>query len=63
MEIIKLLISKGANKLVTTWETCVENIELYKLYVEKTGYINKEHYQKLVCFYDPVYVILTQKKK
>ena len=59
-KIIKLMICKGAND----WGRLenIENLELYKLYTEKTGQFNRKHYRKLVCFYDPVYVILTQKK-
>ncbi len=39
----------------------IENLELYKLYIKKTGEINNKHYNKLVCFYDPIYYIITHR--
>ena len=51
------MIEKGAND----WDylSNIENLELYKLYIQKTGDFNEKHYNKLICFYDSIYCIVT----
>ncbi len=57
--IVNLMIEKGADDWNCLWN--VENLTLYKLYIKKTGKIGTDHYNKLVCFYDPIYHIITRR--
>ena len=62
LEIAKFMIEKGADNFKVL-KNIKQDLELYKLYIRKTGKCDKDKLKKLVIKHDPLYTIITHYDK